>query len=376
MQGRVLVVSADPARRRTFRDNLFLAGHAVFDVPNRSAALEACEDFEPSTAVVDLSGSRQRALWRAERGKPAKTTVDCNLITRIASRFPSVRVIAICDGNAGSTPEEAISSGARDYLKEPLCIGDLLVRVDRHLGISTRVKKLRRPSPRPRRKIVIRSGGASGTHDAVEKLAADLETHQIGTQGVPEAPAMPNLLSETDLVGHKPDAQTPQRLGDLISPNGSSQAMTMVWISLQGLDRISTLGFAGYEAVSHVVDQVLENFVPGCSKWWVGSEAVAAFTGQMQAPVEAAIELKAALSEKLDQLGLATDLALRVSATARRWGEGRALFLARATGRISNGGLPIFPFAAGSKPHPSVALPAGAAGARIAAAETRADIGT
>lgn len=346
MSGRVLVVSADPARRRTFRDNLFLAGHAVFDAPNRSSALEACEDFEPSAVVVDLAGSRRRALHRSSKAKPAKTSVDCTLIRQIASRHPAIRVIALCDGEAGSSSEEAVSAGARDYLREPTCIGELLVRVDKHLGISTKVKKVRRPSPRPRRRIIVRSPSA---------------------QPPPCWSIPPEKLEAGTVTG--PDE--PMRLADLVPTDRSTDGATIVWVYLHGLDRIATLGIATYEAVSGAIHSVLERFVPGCSKWWAGSEAIVATAVQIAAPVEAAIELKSAISEELDGLGLATDIALRVSATSRRWGEGRALFLARATGRISNGALPISPFTPGSHPHPSVALPAGVADARIASAEVR-----
>lgn len=379
MEGRVLVVSADPARRRTFRDNLFLAGHAVFDVPNRSAALEACEDFDPSAVVIDLAGSRRRALSRLARGGTSKTSVNCNLIRQIASQFPSVRIIAVCDTEDGSSPQQAVEAGARDYLKEPICIGELLVRVYKHLGISTQVKKLRRPTPGQRKRIVLRSRPAEKA--SMTEIAAVLE-EQLASL---ESPAADDAVSagasdetragptssgdsvETPAEGRveaPAESPTPGRLSDLIPASGSSEAMTMVWVGLGGLDRLATLGTATFELVSSAVDSVIEQFVPGSSKWWAGSEAVAVFTRHLEAPGEAAVELKSAMSEKLESLGLAGNLALRVSATSRRWGEGRALFLARATGRISNGGLPVSPFGAGSAPHPLVALPAGAAEAR------------
>ncbi len=416
MSGRVLVVSADPARRRTFRDNLFLAGHAVLDAPNRSSALESCEDFAPEVVVVDLSGSRRRAIERATRkGVPARTSVDTNLISQISSRFTSISVVAICDGEDGASAEEAVAAGARGYVREPLCIGELLVRVDTYLGVSTRVKKLRRPVPRPRKKIVLKdlpreprgiaevaaqlqeqlrdldsveTGATEGQtasaplHEARPVLphsgetgsetAGEAEVSAAPVSGGTESAApevVPGVVGDTGAGATGP--ASPRKLADLIPAEGSADGTALIWVSLQGLDRVTNLGIASYETLADALDSVLEEFAPSSERWWVGSEAVVALTRGLSSPVEAALEIKESLQQKVAALGLETDISLRVSATTRRWGEGRALFLARATGRISNGALPVHAFSAGSRPHPAVSLPASAAAVRSSAGQTQ-----
>ncbi len=423
MSGRVLVVSADPARRRTLRDNLFLAGHAVLDVPNRSSALESCEDFAPNVVVVDLSGSKRRALERAARGYPPRTSVDTNLVRRISSRFPSILVVAVCDGDPGTSPDEAVAAGARAYVREPLCIGELLVRVDTHLGVSTRVKKLRRPVPRPRKKIVLKDlpKGPKGIAEVAAQLQEQLRDLDCADAGGPEDRTAPVLLHEaspllpysgetggeagTESGGQtsgeagasgapgsgKPESgapevvpavvgdageggigtASPRKLADLIPAEGSADGTALIWVSLSGLDRVANLGMASYETVADALDSVLDEFAPSSERWWVGSEAVVAITRGLSSPVEAALEIKESLLQKAAALGLETDISVRVSATTRRWGEGRALFLARATGRISNGALPVHTFSAGSRPHPSVSLPANAVAVRSAARQAQ-----
>ncbi|MER3454046.1 MAG: hypothetical protein C4318_02660 [Acidimicrobiia bacterium] len=395
MQGRVLVVSADPARRRTFRDNLFLAGHTAFDAPNRSAAIEACEDFKPSVAVIDLAGSALRAQQRAARGKSGKTSVDCNLLRQIASRFPSVRLLAICDGENGPTPESAVQAGAHDYLREPVCIGELLVRVDKHLGISTKVKRLRRVSPRPRKKIILRYMASDSALELAKTLASQLSENDksqttptdppyevpvqvseansdLTASGSPEPLVRETGTDNWTLLARDGSISDTKRLSDLVSADHANDGATMAWISMQGLDKAISLGLVAYESVSKALDPAIDHYFPNASKWWAGSEAIVALSTHIASPVEIAIELKSAIADILGTLGISDQIALRVSATTRRWGEGRAIFLARATGRISNGSLPVSPFEAGSRPHPEVTLPTEAAKIRSTSSSSTA----
>lgn len=426
--GRVVVVSGDAARRRSIRNNLFVAGYAVLDVPNRTAAIEACEDFRPGVVVVDLYGSARRAAERTAAGKPHKTTVNHVLVRQLATRFPDLQIVALCGDGHGPTTYEAVQAGARDYVKEPLCMGELLVRVDRLLGLPTKVKRLHRKLADAERPNTAKSavvwkidpppppaiaGGDSilgAAHSAPEAKAsyndvgvASKDSKASTTEGdlpdsedarkphgddagsilSPRSPSTQGDRFETpssvdaskpsdgsmvpehpqperapvEVVRPVPPAAPPERLGDLVA----DEHITLVWVGLQGLDRVVAAGVGSYASVSSALAPVLQNFVPHGTQYWAGSEAVAVVCPPIQTPVELAVELKQSVQQALDKLGISDALSIRTSAITRRWGEGKALFLARATGRISNGALPVSPHVPGSEPHVSVTLPAKAA---------------
>lgn len=442
--GRVVVVSGDAARRRSIRNNLFVAGYAVIDVPNRTTAVEACEDFGPGVVVVDLYGSARRAAERTAAGKPHKTTVNHVLIRQLATRFPGLHIVALCGEGHGPTTYEAVQAGARDYVKEPLCMGELLVRVDRLLGLPTRVKRLRRkladaerrntaksavvwkidppPPPaiaggdsilgsaRPATEPNVACGEVEVTPKDSSFSATVADLAESGTQGKSDgddagsAFASPSPSSHGDrfelaplsadtykpsggsgvrenvqpdqahieAVRPVPPAARPERLGDLVA----DEHITLVWVGLQGLDRLVAAGVGSYASVSAALAPVLQNFVPHGTQYWAGSEAVAVVCPPIQTPVELAVELKQSLQEALDKLGISDALSIRTSAITRRWGEGKALFLARATGRISNGALPVAPHVPGSEPHVSVTLPTKVAVSQAAVTTASARPGT
>jgi CheY-like chemotaxis protein len=392
-RGKVLVVSYDAARRRAIRDNLFVAGHSVLDAPNRGAALEACEDFRPAVVVVDLYGSARRAAERQAAGKPSKTSVNHVLVRQIASRFPDVKIIALCGSDFGPTANEAVAAGARDYVKEPLCIGELLVRVDRFLGLPTKVERLHRriaeasalrsttPSPIrwniPAQPSLEAVDGASSHSPTSARVAAPIgslrhkEPDRRLSPASPPEDASPETPSPADSpadagagIAASDDRTSahmefgdashrdspPDRLGELVG----EEHVTLAWIGLHGLDRLVASGLLTYRTASEALHPVISTYIPDGEQYWAGSEAVVVVAKPIATPVELAVELKDAIAAELTKLGVFEHLSLRASVATRRWGEGRALFLARATGRISNGALPVSPHLPGSEPHPSV----------------------
>lgn len=261
---RVLVVANDAATRRHIRDNLFVSGYSVFEAVDRRTTIEAVEDFSPHAVVVDLT--------RAPNGDGLATI---SAAIDAAERRPIV--VALSGEAPGALASDARAAGADDHLEHPFCIGELLVRVDRLLGVAL---------PPPRNETRPR-----------------------------EQPRFSDLI-----VGENP--------------------ITLIWVTLGGIEQLQGVGIDGHRWVSETVEPLMAKAVQDVTCWWAGTERIVAIGAPCTGGVELASQLQGLITESVEALCLPIDLKIKVRAGIRRWSEGRPSFIARVTGRLSHGGLP------------------------------------
>lgn len=269
----MLVVAADAAIRRHIRDNVYVSGFATFEAGDLRTALAATEDFSPHIVIADLRPSEERAPVTPE------TT---EALLRAGSSRP--RIVALTGGPGSPSPSQVMQSGADDYLVSPFCIGELLVRVDRLLGVAL---------PPPRNEIRPR-----------------------------EQPRLSDLLEE-------------------------SEHMTLIWVTLGGLEQLEGVGIEGHRWVGAALTPAIEEVLPKSAIYWAGTERIAAIGPAVPSGSDLAEELAEAASKALAEISLPIELRVKVRAGIRSWGEGKATFIARVTGRLSHGALPTVPIADG-----------------------------
>ncbi|RIK10828.1 MAG: hypothetical protein DCC49_02585 [Acidobacteria bacterium] len=269
----MLVVAADAAIRRHIRDNVYVSGFATFEAGDRRTALGAVEDFSPHIVIADLRPGEER-----EQLTPETTSA----ILQAGSTRP--RIIALTGGPGSPSPSQIMQTGADDYLVSPFCIGELLVRVDRLLGVAL---------PPPRNEIRPR-----------------------------EQPRLSDLLEE-------------------------SEHMTLIWVTLGGLEQLEGVGIEGHRWVGAALTSAIEEILPKSQIYWAGTERIAAIGPAVASGSDLAEELADASSKALAEISLPIELRVKVRAGIRAWGEGKATFIARVTGRLSHGALPTVPIADG-----------------------------
>lgn len=263
----MLVVAADAAIRRHIRDNVFVSGYATFEAGDQRSALGAAEDFSPHIAVIDL---------RAHIGNDAIAPEVTSAILQASTSRP--RIIALVGGADSPSPSQVMQAGADDYLVSPFCIGELLVRVDRLLGVAL---------PPPRNEIRPR-----------------------------EQPRLSDRLEDAEHV-------------------------TLAWVTLSGLEQLEGVGIDGHKWVGEALTPVIEEALPSSSIYWAGTERIAAIGPSVPSGAELADEIADLATKALAEISLPIELKVKVRAGIRAWGEGKATFIARVTGRLSHGALPV-----------------------------------
>lgn len=270
---RVLVVAADAAIRRHIRDNVYVSGFATFEAGDRRSALAAAEDFAPHVVIADL---------RQSEGHDPVTPEATSAILHAGPSRP--RILALTGGPGSPSPSQLMQTGTDDYLVSPFCIGELLVRVDRLLGVAL---------PPPRNEIRPR-----------------------------EQPRLSDLLEETE-------------------------HMTLLWITLGGLEQLEGVGIEGHKWVGAALTPTIEKVLPEAKIYWAGTERIAAIGAAVPSGSDLAEELASKALKALAEISLPIELRIKVRAGIRAWGEGKATFLARVTGRLSHGALPTVPVSYG-----------------------------
>lgn len=270
------MVAADAATRRHLRDNIYVSGFSVLEASSTSEALVVTRDSKPEVALVDL------------RIRYEHSQISVKSIPEIRNACtPRPRIIALIGAPPSPSPNQVMEAGGDDYLEDPFCICELLVRVDRLLGVSL---------PPPRNNI--------HPHERV-------------------------------------------RLSDLLE---ESEHITLVWITIGGLEQLDSVGIDGHSAIGAALGSIISELLPGSQTYWAGTERVAALAPAIQSVTDVAAELVDSISKAISDASLPIELTLRVRAGVRAWAEGKATFLARVTGRVSYGALPIAPVAAGKPP--------------------------
>lgn len=294
---RVLVVAADAAIRRHIRDNLFVSGYAVFEAKDRRSALAATQDFFPHLVVIDLSGSPSHEAAGLAPEDPAPGSagrpIDLELIGAITTATGFKPLILAITGDAGGLrASDAVEAGAFDYVAHPFCIGELLVRADRLLGVAL---------PPPRNEVRPREH---------------------------------------------------QRVSDLLD---DEERITLGWITLGGLEQMANVGVDGHGALSMPFAGAISEHLPGARSYWAGTERIVILGSTVASGAETSTALKESLEKLLAEISLPMELKLKVRAGVRNWSEGKASFLARVTGRLSHGALPTAPLEEGHPPLASTA---------------------
>lgn len=269
----MLVVAADAAIRRHIRDNVYVSGFATFEAGDRRTALAATEDFAPHVVIADLRQSEDR--------EPVTPEITSAILQAGSSR---PRILALTGGPGSPPPSQLMQTGTDDYLVSPFCIGELLVRVDRLLGVAL---------PPPRNEIRPR-----------------------------EQPRLSDLLEE-------------------------SEHMTLIWVTLGGLEQLEGVGIEGHKWVGAALTPAIEEILPRSEIYWAGTERIAAIGPAVPSGSDLAEELADSASKALAEISLPIELRVKVRAGIRAWGEGKATFIARVTGRLSHGALPTVPIADG-----------------------------
>lgn len=271
---RVLVVGADPAFRKHLRDNIFIAGYSALDADGTGAADAVLRDFRPALAVVDLTHPDEKLEEWFSSLKSAQ-----------GARRPEnpLRLVALVAEEAGLGAEAASAAGADDYLVEPFCLTELIVRVDHQLG---------------------RVGGRAG-----------LPGRQGGRPG-----------------------RRNRRLSDLIS---GEQPLTLVFITLSHLERTADVGVEAHSHLAKLARPIIDELLEDAQVFWAGPERLVVLAAAVPSAQEIAEAVKPELQSAIEHVGLPLEVGLKVRAGVRHWNEGKASFLARVTGRLSHGGLPI-----------------------------------
>ncbi len=119
----IFAVDDDPDIREAFQDSLSLAGYQTHTFESAEAALEMLAETEPHIILLDLQLPGMDGL---------------GLLERVKTTYPEIEVIIVTGHGDVSTSVKAMKLGARDYVKKPFKIDEILHIVQKTLAIHTR----------------------------------------------------------------------------------------------------------------------------------------------------------------------------------------------------------------------------------------------
>ena len=121
---KILLVEDDTALASVYRARLELEGFDVREVHNGEDALSATLDYKPDLILLDVM-------------MPKISGFDVLDILRNTPDTANVRVIMLTALSQPKDKERAEGLGADDYLvKSQVVIGDVIDRINHHLGLS------------------------------------------------------------------------------------------------------------------------------------------------------------------------------------------------------------------------------------------------
>lgn len=121
---KILLVEDDTALASVYRARLELEGFDVREVHNGEDALSATLDYKPDLILLDVM-------------MPKISGFDVLDILRNTPDTANVRIIMLTALSQPKDKERAEGLGADDYLvKSQVVIGDVIDRINHHLGLS------------------------------------------------------------------------------------------------------------------------------------------------------------------------------------------------------------------------------------------------
>ncbi len=121
---KILLVEDDTALASVYRARLELEGFEIHEVNNGEDALSAAMSFKPDLVLLDAM-------------MPKISGFDVLDILRNTPEIANIRVIMLTALSQPKDKERAEQLGVDDYLvKSQVVIGDVVMRVKHHLGIS------------------------------------------------------------------------------------------------------------------------------------------------------------------------------------------------------------------------------------------------
>jgi DNA-binding response OmpR family regulator len=119
----ILVVDDNPDNAEIIRQYLEPRGYRVHIAHDGDAALAVYEEVRPAVVLLDVM-------------MPGRSGWDvCRLMKQHPAHGRSVRVIMVTALGEWDDKQEALKTGADDYVTKPIDLRDLLARVQRNLAL-------------------------------------------------------------------------------------------------------------------------------------------------------------------------------------------------------------------------------------------------
>jgi len=107
----ILICDDDDSFRRQLARSLRRRNYCVYEASNHHEAIECCELYSPTHAIIDLKVAEENGL---------------EISTSLLKMNPSINLLILTGYGSISTAIKAIKSGATNYLTKPCSIDQIL----------------------------------------------------------------------------------------------------------------------------------------------------------------------------------------------------------------------------------------------------------